>query len=65
MLYITLATLMLYQTTKLDKASFDLLTEKPVSSFTSKKLEAVPEAPATEAPQNKTKRWRYKGQSGC
>ena len=65
MLYITIAALMLYQTDKLDKASFDLLTNKPVSSFTSKKLDTVPEAPATEAPQGKTKRWRYKGQSGC
>lgn len=65
MLYLTLATLMSYQTMKLNKASFDLLTEKPVSSFTSKKLEAVPEVPALEAPQGKIKRWRYKGQSGC
>ena len=65
MLYIILATLMPYQTIKLDKASFDLLTEKPVSSFTSKKLEAVPAAPAVEAPQSNTKRWRYRGQSGC
>ena len=56
---------MLYQTDKLDKASFDLLTNKPVSSFTSKKLDTVPEVPATEALQGKTKRWRYKGQSGC
>ena len=65
MRYITLATLMLYQTTKLDKASFDLLTNKPVSSFTSKKLDTVPEVPAIEVPQVKPKRWRYKGQSGC
>lgn len=65
MLYLTLATLMSYQTMKLNKASFDLLTEKPVSSFTSKKLEAVPEVPALEVPQGKIKRWRYKGQSGC
>ena len=65
MLHIILAILMPYQTIKLDKASFDLLTEKPVSSFTSKKLEAVPEAPALEVPQGKIKRWRYKGQSGC
>ena len=56
---------MSYQTTKLDKAAFNLLIEKPVSSFTSKKLEAVPAAPATEAPQNNTKRWRYRGSSGC
>jgi hypothetical protein len=65
MLSIILATLMPYQTIKLDKASFDLLTEKPVSSFTSKKLDPMIEVPAAEAPQSKPKRWRYKGQSGC
>ena len=65
MLYITLATLMLCQTTKLDKASFDLLTEKPVSSFTSKKLDTAPEPLVIEPAQDKAKKRRYRGSSGC
>ena len=65
MLHIILAAVMSYQTTKLDKAAFNLLIEKPVSSFRLKKLDTVPEAPTTEVPQSNTKRWRYRGQSGC
>jgi hypothetical protein len=65
MLSIILATLMPYQTIKLDKASFDLLTEKPVSSFTSKKLNTVPEPLVTETAQDKIKKRRYRGSSGC
>jgi hypothetical protein len=65
MLYLILVTVMPYQTMKLDKASFDLLTQKPVSSFTSKKLDPAPEPLVTEPAQDKTKRRRYKGSSGC
>ena len=65
MLYIILSAVMSYQASKLDKAAFNLLVEKPVSSFTSKKLDTVPEAPTTEVPQSNTKRWRYRGSSGC
>lgn len=65
MLHIALATLLSYQTAKLDKASFDLIKEKPVSSFTSKKLDTVPEPLVTELAQDKIKRRRYRGPSGC
>ncbi len=65
MLYLVLAILMPYQTIKLDKASFNLLTEKPVSSFTSKKLDTAPEPLVTEQAQDKAKRRRYRSSSGC
>lgn len=65
MLHIILAAVMSYQTTKIDKAAFDLLKEKPVSSFTSKKLDTEPERLVTEPPQDKTKKRRYRGSSGC
>ena len=65
MLYITLAALISYQTVKLDKTSFDLLAEKPVSSFTSKKLDTAPEPLAIEPAQDKAKKRRYRGSSGC
>lgn len=65
MLHIILAAVMSYQAAKLDKASFDLLTEKPVSSFTSKKLDTEPERLVTEPTQDKTKKRRYRGSSGC
>jgi len=65
MLYLILASMMSYQATKLDKKSFDLLTEKPVSSFTSKKLDTVPEPLVAGPAQDKTKKRRYRGSSGC
>jgi hypothetical protein len=65
MLYLILASMMSYQAAKLDKASFNLLTEKPVAIFTSKKLDIVPEAPVIKMPQGNINRWRYRGQSGC
>lgn len=65
MLNIILAAVMSYQTTKLDKQAFNLIKEKPVSSFTSKKLDIVPERLVIEPPQDSTKRRRYRGSSGC